>query len=674
MATQIRHDVSAAKSLVANPVTGNPVTGKPTAGKPVMGDPKAVLAERFGMNGFRDGQLAVIERLLAGKNVAAVFPTGGGKSLCYQLPALMLPGTTVVVSPLIALMKDQCDALAARGIKAARLDSTLSTDEFRDSMAGIRDGSIKLLYVAPERFFNERFIASIGNLNVSLFAIDEAHCISQWGHAFRPDYLKLAELAKDLSAERVLALTATATPEVLTDIRDAFGIEAGDAIRTKFYRPNLQLRSTVVDEANQYETLSKRLSQRPRGSTLVYVTAQKTAEQIAERLSADGHDAVAYHAGMKPEDRQRIQESFIGSENQIVVATIAFGMGIDKSNIRYVYHYNPPKSLESYAQEIGRAGRDGDDSICEMILRPGDRTVLENFTFGDTPSRHSVGRLIELLAGQPDSFHVSHYKLSADTDIRMLVVRTLLTYLELDGYFKATSPRYDTYKIKPLVPSKTILSHFAGEPRQFAAGVLGSLSKGRTWFLLNTIVAAKRLNADRSRVVKAVEYMSEKGWLEIQVSDLVHGYRWTRRIEDKKTLADDLHDRLTKREVVEVGRLDQVFDMATASTCMAGVLSSHFGESMEAPCGRCTACLGEGPIDIQAPKPRSLGTSIKKSMDALIRQYPDHFVTSRDRARFLCGLTSPGFTKSRLSRDPSFGICDQIPFRQVRSQVGGTDE
>lgn len=645
-----------------------------TKGTAVVGDPKSVLAERFGMDQFRDGQLAVIERLLAGKNVAAVFPTGGGKSLCYQLPALMLPGTTVVVSPLIALMKDQCDALAARGIKAARLDSTLSADEFRDSMAGIRDGSIKLLYVAPERFFNERFLASIGNLDVSLFAIDEAHCISQWGHAFRPDYLKLADLAKELSADRVLALTATATPEVLTDIRDAFDIEPSDAIRTKFYRANLQLRCTVTEPATHYDTLKQRLTDRPRGSTLVYVTLQRTAEEIAARLAADGFDAVAYHAGMKPEQRQSIQEQFIGSDGQIVVATIAFGMGIDKSDIRYVYHYNPPKSLESYAQEIGRAGRDGDDSVCELILQPGDRTVLENFTFGDTPSRHSVGRLIELLAGQADTFHVSHYKLSGETDIRILVVRTLLTYLELDGYFKATSPRYDTYKIKPLVTSKTILSHFNGEPRQFAAGVLGSLSKGRIWFLLDTIVAAKRLNADRSRVVKAVEYMSEKGWLEIQASDLVHGYRWTRRIEDKKTLADDLHDRLSRRESVEVARLDDVFEMASASACMAGTLSNHFGESMDAPCGRCTFCLGEGPLTIKLAPPRPLGTSVIRSLEKLVKEYPDRFITARDRARFLCGLTSPAMTKSGLSRNPSFGVCDQIPFRQVLAQVGGTGQ
>ena len=257
-------------------------------GAAVLSDPLQVLRERFGLDHFRDGQQAVIDRLLAGKNVAAVFPTGAGKSLCYQLPSQMLAGTTVVVSPLIALMKDQCDALAARGIAAARLDSTIPTEAYRDAMRGIRDRTIKLLYVAPERFFNERFLASVGQLDVSLFAIDEAHCISQWGHNFRPDYLKLAELARELAADRVLALTATATPEVLEDIRAAFQIDGEDAIRTEFFRPNLHLRSCIVESSNHYETLCQRLRERPRGPTLVYVTLQRTAEEIAERLTADG--------------------------------------------------------------------------------------------------------------------------------------------------------------------------------------------------------------------------------------------------------------------------------------------------------------------------------------------------------------------------------------------------
>jgi ATP-dependent DNA helicase RecQ len=650
------------------------MAGKDSGMKPVLGDPAAVLSERFGMDRFLDGQHAVIERLLSGKNVAAVFPTGGGKSLCYQLPSLMFPGTTVVVSPLIALMKDQCDALARRGIAAARLDSTMPAEAFRNAINGIRDGSIKMLYVAPERFFNERFLATVGSLRVSLFAIDEAHCISQWGHNFRPDYLKLAELAKELSAERVLALTATATPNVLTDIRDAFGIEPEDAIRTSFYRPNLHLRSSVVDLSNQYQTLLSRVRDRPRGSTLVYVTLQRTAEEIAKQLTADGFAATPYHAGMEADKRASIQQDFIASDDSIVVATIAFGMGIDKSNIRYVYHFNPPKSLEAYAQEIGRAGRDGEDAICEMLLAPEDRTVLENFTYGDTPSRHSVGRLIELLSSEPETCYLSHYKLSYETDIRILVVRTLLTYLELDGYLKATSPRYDTYKIKPLVTSKSILDRFEGERREFLAGVFASLTKGRTWFTLNTTLAADKLKVDRARIIKAVDYMSEQNWLEVQVSDLVHGYRWLQRIEQPKTLADSLYQRLAERERGEIVRLDGVFEIAKADSCQPHTLSQHFGESLPQPCGHCSACVGEGPLTIPKTASPPVGASALKAIEDLAAEYPDRFTTARDRARFLCGLSSPGFVRGRLTRHASYGVCDRVPFADVVKQVGGATE
>ena len=630
---------------------------------------RTVLRDSFGLEAFRDGQAAVIERLLAGKNVAAVFPTGGGKSLCYQLPSQLLDGTTIVVSPLIALMKDQCDALATRGIRAARLDSSLSDQEFRDQVRGIRDGSIKLLYVAPERFFNERFLASIGSLRVALFAIDEAHCISQWGHNFRPDYLKLAGLANSLNADRILALTATASPPVLDDIRSAFDIHADDAIRTPFHRSNLHLRSTVVGAGEHYGTLRDRLQSRPEGATLVYVSKQKTAESTAERLTADGVPAMAYHAGMDPDSRAEIQQRFLQSDKDVIVATIAFGMGIDKPDIRYVYHFNPPKSLEAYAQEIGRAGRDGQDSICETLLLPGDRVVLENFTYGDTPSRHSVGRFIDLCSGQPDEFFLSHYKLSFETDIRILVVRTLLTYLELDGYLQATAPRYDSYKIHPLVTSAAILANFDGERRDFLAGLLGQLTKAKKWFSLNTVTAAKALNQDRSRIVKAIDFMAAQNWIEVNASDLVHGYRWRRRIDSPKVLADDYFDRILKREQAEIARLDEVFRIASAADCQSRLLASHFGETMESGCKACSHCLGDGPFEIPPIQQRNIGDAARRALAEVCRDYPDHFTTARQRARFLCGLSSPRMVRSRLSRHDSFGICERVPFADVLEQV-----
>ena len=327
------------------------------------------LETHFGFDDFLPGQETVIEHLMEGRSAAAVFPTGGGKSLCYQLPALLLPGLTLVVSPLIALMKDQIDQLTRRGIAAARLDSTLDADEYRAIMGRIRSGVLRMLYVAPERFNNERFRGSLERVQLSLFAVDEAHCISEWGHNFRPDYLKLAGFAQRYGAERVLALTATATPRVLDDICRGFEVDPEHAVRTGFHRPNLELIATPMPASERDEALESRLKERPPGPTIVYVTLQRTAENVAERLASAGFEARAYHAGMKDEARAEVQDWFLASDTAVVVATIAFGMGIDKPNIRYVYHYNLGKSLENLSQEIGRAGaRRGEGGVREPGL------------------------------------------------------------------------------------------------------------------------------------------------------------------------------------------------------------------------------------------------------------------------------------------------------------------
>src|ERR1041384_1466088 len=262
-----------------------------------------VLAARFGFDGFRAGQDQVVEALLAGRSALAVFPTGAGKSLCYQLPALLLEGMTVVVSPLIALMKDQIDFLQRSGIEASRLDSSLDAAEQRKIFERLRAGSLKLLYVAPERFNNERFLAQLARARIALFAVDEAHCISEWGHNFRPDYLKLAERARELDAQRVLALTAPATPAVVADIRAGFGIEEADAVVTGFYRPNLTLLTTPLTAAQRDARLLERLRERPSGSTIVYVTLQRTSLRVAAFLAAAGLPARPYHAGMNSEER-----------------------------------------------------------------------------------------------------------------------------------------------------------------------------------------------------------------------------------------------------------------------------------------------------------------------------------------------------------------------------------
>jgi ATP-dependent DNA helicase RecQ len=631
------------------------------------------LRSHFGFDRFLPGQEQVVNHLLAGKSAAAVFPTGGGKSLCYQLPALLLPGLTLVVSPLIALMKDQIDGLARRGIAAARLDSTLSALEYAETMRQARSGSLRLLYVAPERFQNERFREAIGRIRVALFAIDEAHCISEWGHNFRPDYLKLVEFARRCRAERLLALTATATPQVLKDVCRAFDIAPECAIRNSCYRPNLTVLTTPVSASEHESRLLERLRERPAAPTIIYVTLQRSAEELAVRLSAQGFSARAYHAGLEDDVRAVVQDWFMNSTSGIVVATIAFGMGIDKADIRYVYHYNPPKSLENYSQEIGRAGRDGQPAVCEMLLCLDDLNPLENFAYGDTPSRPAVERLLKEVFDHGPEFDVSYYELSGLCDIRPLVVRTLLTYLELDGFLEGGTPFFASYRFQPLRPSGEILAEFKGERQQFLRRVFQHARKARTWFQIDLNEVARALGAPRDRVVRALDYLGERGWLKVDVSGTRHRYRRLRAPSDARALGESLHARSVARERQEIARLGQVVELAEHPGCQVAMLCQYFGETRVKPCGHCTRCLGYDraatPRDGIAPP---LDETIFAKALAVQRENLAVLADPIVMARWLCGITSPALTKSKLSSHPLFGALAQQSFPRLRERLEGT--
>ena len=378
--------------------------------------------------------------------------------------------------------------------------------------------------------------------------MDEAHCISEWGHNFRPDYLRLAQFAKQCRAERVLALTATATPQVLADMCRFFEIEPRCAIRTGFYRPNLTMLATPATADQRDAAFFEAMRKREPGPTIVYVTLQRTAETLAERLHAAGFPARPYHAGMEDADREEIQNWFIASERGIVVATIAFGMGIDKADVRYVYHYNPPKSLENYAQEIGRAGRDGRPSVCEMFFCPDDLNVLENFVYGDTPSLDAVEGLVREIFANDAEFDASEYELSSTHDIRFTVVRTLLTYMELAGHLERGTPFYATYQFKPLKTSAEILGHFDGERKKFLADLFRQARKAKTWFQIDVDEASRTLGQPRDRVVRALDYLAEQGHIELKVAGVRHRFKVLRRPENLAALASSLHEKALQRE------------------------------------------------------------------------------------------------------------------------------
>jgi ATP-dependent DNA helicase RecQ len=644
----------------------------------------ALLRERFGFDSFLPGQREVIEALLQHRRALAVFPTGAGKSLCYQLPALAFEGITLVVSPLIALMKDQIDWLARHGVAAARLDSTLGPDALAGVHDALEQGTLRLLYVAPERFQNERFLRSLERWNISLFAIDEAHCISEWGHNFRPDYLKLAAIARSVRAERILALTATATPSVARDIQAAFDIPDAAAIVTGFYRQNLELVTQAVRSDERDARLLDRLRQRPPGPTIVYVTLQKTAERVADELRAAGFAAQAYHAGLDPERRAEVQDEWMRSDRGIVVATIAFGMGIDKADVRYVYHYNLPKSLESYSQEIGRAGRDGAPSVVELLVCDADVPTLENFAYGDTPTEGALRGVVSDVLGRGDAFALNLTELGDRHDMRPLVLRTALTYLELLGVLRQGTPFYAGYRFRPKLPIEEIVASFSGEPAQFLERVLTQAKAGRTWLTIDPEALAGRLAQPRERVVRALEVLEQRGLGVLEAADVRHRFsRVDGAPADVEPLVAELAARFARREASDIERIGQVLALTRSPGCLTNELVAHFGELRAAPCGHCSGCARRGSKAPEMASPAlpsvqpagapsaqaepALAAADQQALRELVLEHPRALQEPRQLARFLCGLTSPATSRARLTRQPSFGIFAERSFVQVAS-------
>lgn len=337
----------------------------------------STLKNHFGYDEFRPLQEEIINNVLAGKDSLVIMPTGGGKSLCYQLPALRLPGVTLVISPLISLMKDQVDGLQANGVPSAFINSSLTYQEIARVQHKAQNGRIKILYIAPERLAVGSFSEFLGSIEVSLIAIDEAHCISEWGHDFRPEYRNLKRIRKEFSEIPVIALTATATLKVQKDIIEQLGLESAELFTRSFDRENLSY--AVRPKQGVFDEMTDLLKKYKDQSAIIYCSSRRTTEKLAEDLRDEGFNARPYHAGLDQEKRTRTQEKFIRDEISVIVATIAFGMGIDKPDVRLVIHYDLPKSLEGYYQETGRAGRDGLPSECVLFYSYGDKRKQDYF-------------------------------------------------------------------------------------------------------------------------------------------------------------------------------------------------------------------------------------------------------------------------------------------------------
>ena len=572
-------------------------------------DLEQTLRDRFGLEHFRAGQREVIENVIGGRDVLCVMPTGGGKSLCYQLPALLLPGLTLVVSPLIALMKDQVDALIERGVRATLLNSTLDPAEQRARLIEIEAGLYDLVYVAPERFRSPRFVESMARVKPSLLAVDEAHCISEWGHDFRPDYARIGLARRQVGFPPCIALTATATDLVRRDIADQLDLRDPAQFVTGFDRPNLSY--AVVEarrDADKLLAMAQALEQTS-GSAIVYASSRARCESVGQFLEKElRRKAVIYHAGLTREERTDAQDRFMSGQAEVVVATNAFGMGVDKPDIRSVIHFNLPGTLEAYYQEAGRAGRDGEAAQCVLLYAAGDRFLQEMFIENEYPPPDAVYRVYEFLrALDADPIELTHAEIkeSARIDLNESAVGTALKILEGAGAIERFRPRENMaiVRINAEADEPSLVDRInpnAHVQQIVLRGVEGLVNRrfGEAVYFQPDDFAAK-LGLDRPALTRALKNLA--GELPI---DYVPPFRGNAvRVNDRSKRPRDLvidFKALEKRKQREYDKLERMIKYAQSSKCRRSYILGYFGDHGVSECGRCDNC-GPGEGRSQAP-------------------------------------------------------------------------
>jgi len=632
---------------------------------------EGLLKSVFGFESFKLGQKQVIEKVLAKKSAAAIFPTGSGKSLCYQIPATQLNGITLVVSPLLSLMKDQLDFLHKHKIKAARLDHSLERSEYNQVLLQAKNKQLKILMISVERFKNERFRAQLKQMDIALLVIDEAHCISEWGHNFRPDYLKLPQYQKEFNIPQSLLLTATATPKVIADMRDKFEIDKDDVVVTGFYRKNLILQMSPTLSTDRHHQLLNRIKQDSNAPTIVYVTLQKTAESVAAYLVENNINAQHYHAGMKPDAREMIQNRFMQGELNCIVATIAFGMGIDKKDVRRVLHFDLPKSIENYSQEIGRAGRDDQQSICEIFANNDSLQVQENFVYGDTPEQASIRQLLKQIQQTAETFwETKLLSLSNELNIRILPLKTLLVYLELAGVIKPKFTYFEEYSFKNINNTDQLINRFDGERRSFIAALFDNCVVKKTWTYVDVEAILAHYNTDRARIMTALEWFDDQGLIDLQAKQAVERFDIIDRSFDRGELTNQLHQLFINKEHAEIDRIHAMLAMFESDRCISIQLAAYFGETLQTEtCGHCSVCLS-GPVSFKTDQQNRLLETYDfvEISESFIQKIGVEYTVS-NLTKFLCGIHTPVFTCLKIRALPHFAVLENQPFEVVKKWV-----
>ncbi|HEY0101051.1 MAG TPA: RecQ family ATP-dependent DNA helicase [Pyrinomonadaceae bacterium] len=562
----------------------------------------AALREHFNFETFRAGQREVIEAILDGHDTVVVMPTGGGKSLCFQLPALMKEGATIVVSPLIALMKDQVDALHARSLPATYINSSVDFEEQKARIAGIRQGRYKLVYVAPERFRSAHFVEALKSVNVSLFAVDEAHCVSTWGHDFRPDFLRLKAAIEEIGRPQVVALTATATPHVRADIIEQLGLREPRAYVSGFDRPNLSIK--VVHTLKEREKIAhvKSLAAAAQGgSGIIYSSTRKSVEQVARRLKDAGLSVVAYHAGMEEAERTRAQDDFMSGRVQMIVATNAFGMGIDKADIRFVIHYHLPGSIEAYYQEIGRAGRDGQPATCVLLFNYADKRTQDYFIEGSYPPPEIIAKVYEaLVATRLQHIELSTHEIAVRASVRNeMAVQSALIILEKAGHIERGAAGENRAAVRLLMPPhlarETVNAKRSARDKQVLFTLLGGYDLNER--------ADSEIDVNEFAETAGLDLASVRRSLSSLAAAKVLSYTTARRTRGLQMLDERPVTRLrirpqdlARRAALEQRKLREMISFCYADRCYRAFILDYFGDRSHKPtCGTCGVCLREKP-------------------------------------------------------------------------------
>ena len=522
--------------------------------------------------------------------------------------------------------------------------------------------------ISVERFKNERFRVHLKQIKISLMVIDGAYCISEWGHNSPPDYMKLPLYQKEFQIDNTLLMTATAIPEVVKDMCDKFNIPEEHVVITGFYRDNLFLQVTPVDEDKKKELLIERIQKEPEEPTIVYVTKQKTAEEISEYLVENNIQSSPYHAGMQNENREKIQSLFMAGDLDCVVATIAFGMGIDKKNIRRIIHYDLPKSIENYSQEIGRAGRDGKKSLCEVFENTSNINVLENFIYGDTPERNSIKKLLNMIQGHGEKlWEIKLFSLSFEIDIRIIPLKTLLVYLELEKIILPQYTRFDEYKFKFNIDKDEIINNFKDERKKFVEEIFSGCDSKRVWTYMNINEIEKSYNkTDRERIIKAVEYFSEKGWIELTSGHSIEVFEIISNDFNLNEISDKIYSIFKNKELHEIQRIHSMVSFFESDSCLSKILAEHFGEILTVKqCGHCSHCLS-GKAGFQSESgPYSLNDFNFDDFSSEFKELVGEKFSPTVFAKFLCGIATPVFSRQKITRLDHFGTLERYPFSDV---------